>query len=67
MDKHSDIIRKNGSARETDDPFPSRNECQDGRDAHAPLAFSSHTLSFHVRISEIIGSSSWAGEVPIVA
>ena len=28
------------------------NQCLHGRDAHAPLAFASHTLSSHFRISE---------------
>jgi hypothetical protein len=56
MDKHPDIIRKNGSARETDDPFRSGNQRQHGREAHAPLAFSAHTLSLRFRMSEIFGS-----------
>jgi len=29
------------------------NQCLHGRDAHAPLAFASHTLSSHFRISEV--------------
>ena len=28
------------------------NQCLHGRDAHAPLAFASHTLSSHFRISD---------------
>ena len=29
------------------------NQCLHGRDGHAPLAFASHPLSSHFRISEI--------------
>ena len=29
-----------------------KNQCLHGRDAHAPLAFASHTLSSNFRISE---------------
>jgi len=31
------------------------NQCLHGRDAHAPWAFASHTLSSHFRISEAVG------------
>ena len=30
------------------------NQCLHGRDAHAPLAFASYTLSSHVRMSDLI-------------
>ena len=33
-------------------PMRDDNQCLHGRDAHAPLAFVSHTLSSHFRISE---------------
>ena len=35
-------------------PMRDDNQCLHGRDAHAPLAFVSHTLSSHFRISENI-------------
>ncbi len=40
------------------------NQCLHGRDAHAPLAFASHTLSLHFRISQAgeIGGMPGSGQ-----
>jgi len=40
---------RNGEFRETVDPMRDENQCLHG---HAPLAFASHTLSSHFRISD---------------
>ena len=42
---------ENGGLRETDGATQDGNQCQHGRDAHAPLAVASHTHSFQIRIS----------------
>ena len=60
---------RNGGLRKTDDAIRDENQCQhkrrlqfvkprDLRDTHAPLAFLSHTLSLHFRISDF---ASWRG------
>ena len=43
------------------------NQCLHGRDAHAPLAFASHTLSSHFRISEIVLLSECASRTKMAA
>ena len=49
---HPDIFYKKLWKEGKVDPIRDANQCQHGRDAHAPLAFVSHKLSFQRRISE---------------
>jgi len=55
--RHLAVTHKKWWREGKDDPIRAGNQCQHGRDGHAPLAFASHTLFFQLRISE--GGGFW--------